>query len=165
MDTSILIKKYLCEKFNYLTRINLKYKNKIMIFKKIFEYLNLKKLSTNDKNKLMEINIKRNHFQIELNRTNKNYEMLKCKLNKKFYQEKKKKFLNVIEIYREYILNYLKLLRKKDCNEQLLFNLLIEKDINNSITKFNIDKFYEIVDLICKILNNNYYKIYYSEIN
>ena len=165
MDTSLLVKKYLCGKFNYLTKINLKYKNKILTFKKIFEYLNLKKSSTNDKNKLMEIKIKRSHFQMELKKTNKNYETLKCQLNKKFYQEKKNKFTHVIEIYREYILNYLKLLRKKDCNEQLLFNLLLEKDINNSITKFNIDKFYEIIDLICKILNNNYYKIYYSEIN
>ena len=122
----------------------------------------LKNKVSNEKVIIMTDNIKINHFNIELDKINKKYKNDLNELHLKYFQEKKIKFMNIISIFKYYMLLHLNNLKNKDCNEYLLYNLLLEKKLQISITKFSIGKFFEIVNLVCKILSSKLYIVNYT---
>ena len=161
MDISIVVRNYLCGNFNYLDEIKSKYKNKISLIKKILSLIRNTEVTNNEQK--MKNKIKYYHFIALLNTINLKYINNLKKINEKFYEEKKYKFINVINIFKDYIINQLKNVKNKDCNQFLLYNYLLEENIDNSISKFNIDKFYEIINLVCDIISTKKYLINYSK--
>ena len=165
MDISVYVKKYLCSNLDKLDSYLLlkdRYNKKVMIIEKIL-ILYRGKISKN-KQDIMTNNIKINHFNLELLKINKKYKSDIKDLNNMFYEEKKEKFINIIAIFKDYIIQYLNNLKDKDCNEYLLYNLILEEKLKINISKFNIEKFSEIVNLVCKIFSSKMYVISYSKI-
>ena len=163
MDISIYVKKYLCSNLDNLDKYILlkeKYNKKVKTIEKILSFF--KNKVNNEKEAIMSNNIKINHFNLELDKINKKYKNDFNNLKSKLYEEKKIKFMNIIAIFKDYILLHLNNLKDKDCNEYLLYNLLLEKKLQISISKFNIEKIYEIINLVCKILSSKIYFISYS---
>ena len=163
MDISIYVKKYLCNNLNNFDKyifLKEKYNKKVKIIEKILSFF--KNKVSNEKEATMTKNIKINHFNLELDKINKKYKNDFNNLNSKLYEEKKIKFMNIIAIFKDYMLLHLNNLKNKDCNEYLLFNLLLEDKLKLNISKFSIEKFFEIVNLACKILSSKIYFINYS---
>lgn len=165
MDISVYVKKYLCNNLYKLDSYLLlkdRYNKKVMIIEKILS-LYRGKISKN-KQDIMTNNIKINHFNLELLKINKKYKSDIKDLNNMSHEEKKEKFINIISIFKDYIIQYLNNLKDKDCNEYLLYNLILEEKLKVNISKFNIEKFSEIVNLVCKIFSSKMYVISYSKI-
>ena len=163
MDISIYVKRYLCSNLDNLDKylsLKVKYNNKVLIIRKILKLLT--NIATEDNHSSMITNLKINHFLLELEKLNKKYNNDFMNLNEKFYNQKKKKFLIVTSIFKDYILNYLDNIKEKNCNEYLLYNLLLEKNLEINITKFNKEKFIEIVNLTCEIISKKKYLINYT---
>lgn len=160
MESFKNIKYKLCNNFDFLDEMKSKYRIRINLIQKIFNNIELQLKENLTTDLVMELKLRKNHFLLELNRINENYELCLKNLDKEFYNEKINDFNLILKWYNNDILVHLNKIKNKTTNEILLFNLV--KEINYpSITKFNIDKFNEIINLVCSILSNTY-EIKYS---